>query len=100
MWDQVKAFGNEEPVYFGPLSDENTEELEQRALGQDKKTTKGFEWTSGKGSTSVSKSTNMDIQESPKDCAIEIPSWDDFTNATTFHGVKYIFSKSSGKVRR
>ena len=96
MWDQVKALGNKEPLYFGPLSQCNTEALEKRGLNQDKKSKKGFKWTSGK----ASETENIENHASSKECAIDIPTWDAFIDTTTFHGVRYIFSKSSGKLRR
>ena len=100
MWDQVKALGNKEPMYFGPLYRCTIEELERRGIDQDKKSKKSFKWTSGKASDPVGKMENAENQGSPKECAIDIPTWDGFTNTTTFHGVRYIFSKSSGKIRR
>ena len=100
MWDQVKTLDNKEPMYFGPMSDSHTDELGQRGLDKDKKSTTGFRWTSGKASNPASKIERVGKQGSPEKCAIDVPTWDDFTNTTTFHGVRYIFSKSSGKLRR
>ena len=100
MWDQVKTLGNKEPIYFGPLSDSNTEELGQKVSDQDNKSTTGFKWTPRTVPNSVGKNSNVEHKGSPQECAIDIPTWDAFTNTTTFHGVRYIFSKSSCKLRR
>ena len=71
MWDQVKSLDKKEPMYFGPLSGCNTEELEQRGLDQDEKTN-GFKWTSGKASNPVGKVESVENKGSPQECAIDI----------------------------
>ena len=100
MWDQVKPLGNKELIYFGPLSDSNPDELGQKVSDQDKKSATSFKWTSRTVPNSVGKNGNVENKGSQQECAIDIPTWDAFTNTTTFHGVRYIFSKSSSKLRR
>ena len=41
------------------------------------------------------------VQKSP-DVLGEAPSWDEFTNKTTFHGIKYVFDRNSSgmQIRR
>ena len=95
MWDHVKTLDNKEPMYFGPMSDSYTDELVQRGLHQDRKSTKGFKWTSGKASNPASKIENVEKQGTPEKSAIDMPTWNDITSTTTFRGVRYIFSKSS-----
>ena len=124
-WDPVSVIGGTEPLYFGPLAGYDTEELDRRGLDQDKKTTKGFKWVSaGAGETEATTKTrtkisataplqekqpldpgppSLDLDEghrSKKFGQDELPTWDEFTQKTTFHGLRYIFDKTRFKIRR
>ena len=102
-------------LYFGPLSGYDTEELDRRGLDQDKKTLKGYEWFSSKDSNSTpttietipfkkgasvseNKHSHQD-QGSEKDSE-DRPTWDHFTQRTTFHGIRYIFDQTPFRLRR
>ena len=116
-WDPVSVIGGTEPLYFGPLAGYDTEELDRRGIDQDKKTTKGFKWMS-EAATAKTKATSATSQEkqpldpgppsselgqglrSKKFGKDEFPTWDEFTQKTTFHGVRYIFDKTRFKIRR
>ena len=126
QWDPISVTSNSEPLYFGPRAGYDTEELDRKGLDQDKKTTKGFQWVSTKESkdrTTVSEEKAQ--QKSPQAYQVKawddppptpeqgktkgqglkldpdgVPSWDEFTQTTTFHGVRYIFDKSPNKLRR
>ena len=128
MWQPVSTVGSQEPFYFGPLAGYGAEEPDRRGLDQDKKTAKGFKWFSKKEklpsdsnnavpvtidnvspgppakawdgpppTPEVDQGQGHDGRSSAKD---EIPTWDDFTQTTTFHGVRYIFDKTPFKIRR
>ena len=130
MWQPVSTVGSQEPFYFGPLAGYGAEELDRRGLDQDKKTGKGFQWFSKKDKLSsdsnnavpvtienappgpptkawdgppltpeVDEGQGHDGRSSTKDLD-EIPTWDEFTQTTTFHGVRYIFDKTPFKIRR
>ena len=115
-WDPVSVSGSSEPLYFGPLAGYDVEELDRKGLDQDKKTTKGFKWLSTKESTAnVGKVEQKpplgppvkawdDPPPTPKQGlkldSDGVPSWGEFTQTTTFHGVRYIFNKSPNKLRR
>ena len=120
-WDPVSVIGGTEPLYFGPLAGYDTEELDRRGIDQDKKTTKGFKWVSaaaGTAETAITKTTSATLQEkeplepelpsselgqgprSKKFGPDALPTWDEFTQKTTFHGVRYIFDKTRFKIRR
>ena len=122
-WDPVSVIGGTEPLYFGPLAEYDTEELDRRGIDQDKKTTKGFKWISAvtgsaeaaSGKTKTSSATSQEKQpldpglpsselsqglRSKKLGRDELPTWDEFTQKTTFHGVRYIFDKTRFKIRR
>ena len=116
-WDPVSVIGGTEPLYFGPLAGYDTEELDRRGIDLDKKTTKGFKWMS-EAATAKTKATSATSQEkqpldpgppslelsqglrSKKLGRDELPTWDEFTQKTTFHGVRYIFDKTRFKIRR
>ena len=91
-----------EPMYFGPLSGYDTEELDRKCLDQDKKTAKGFKWQSTKIPVQIGKEENdvCQVSDSMSKTPDDIPSWDEFTQTTTFHGVRYIFDKTPFKLRR
>ena len=120
-WDPIKAVGPTEPLYFGPLAGYNTDEFGRRGLDQDKNTAKGIKCFSEnkianyalKDNTET-KSTNSYVppfttwddppprvgQEWRKGDAEEVPTWDEFSQKTTFHGVRYIFDKTPFRTRR
>ena len=120
-WDEFA--GNSESLYFGPLAGYDTEELDRKGLDQDKKTTKGFKWLSKNESVDIQggkiePKSLFSVQvkawddppptpeqgqkqgQGPKLDLDGAPSWDEFTQTTTFHGVRYIFDKSPNKLRR
>ena len=125
-WDSIAYVGSSEPLYFGPLAGYDTDGLDRKGLDQDKKTTKGFKWlstTESKDQTAASEEKAE--QKSPLGPPVKswddppptpeqgkakgqglkldpdgVPSWDEFTQTTTFHGVRYIFDKSPNKLRR
>ena len=122
QWDPLSVTGNSEPLYFGPLAGYDTEELDRKGLDQDKKNTKGFKWVSTKESKDKATASEEKVQqkfpsgkpmkawdyppptpEQGQDLKLDpdgVPSWDEFTQTTTFHGVRYIFDKSPNKLRR
>ena len=117
QWDPISVTGNSEPLYFGPLAGYDTEELDRKGLDQDKKTTKGFKWVSKDKTTASEEKGQQKYPLGPQVKAWDdpptpeqgqglkldsdgIPSWDEFTQTTTFHGVRYIFDKSPNKLRR
>ena len=126
QWDTIAVIDSSDPLYFGPLSGCDTEELDRKGLDQDKKNTKGFKWLSkkepeGNVLTSEDKVEKKALFSKPvkawddppptpkpgqkQDQAQKldpdgVPSWDEFTQTTTFHGVRYIFDKSPNKLRR
>ena len=120
-WDPLSAVGGTEPLYFGPLAGYDTEELDRRGIDQDKKTTKGFKWMSvavGEAEATVNAKKSATTQEkqhldpspfsselnqgrrSKKFGPNELLTWDEFTQNTTFHGIRYIFDKTQLKIRR
>ena len=117
-WDPVKAVGTTEPLYFGPLAGYDAEELDRRGLDQDKKTAKGFKWFSKKKTENNAENKHTkplgppsgawdDPPPTPqvgqwwkKGDPEEIPTWDEFSQKTTFHGVRYIFDKTPFRTRR
>ena len=117
-WDPVRAVGATEPLYFGPLAGYDAEELNRRGLDQDKKTAKGFNWFSKKKPENNAENKNTkplgppskawdDSPPTPqvgqwwrKGDPEEIPTWDEFSQKTTFHGVRYIFDKTPFRTRR
>ena len=116
QWDPVAVTYNSEPFYFGPLSGYDTEKLDKKGLDQDKKNSKGFKWLSKKESMgdNVEKKAPVNSWDDPPPTPEQgqkqsqslkpdpdgAPSWDEFTQTTTFHGVRYIFDKSPNKLRR
>ena len=119
-WDPMTVTGSSEPLYFGPLAGYDTDELDRRGLDQDKKTTKGFKWLSKKEPTGKAVTSVVKVeQKTPTGPPVKawddppptpeqgqkldpdgVPTWDEFTQTTTFHGVRYIFDKSPNKLRR
>ena len=97
-------------MYFGPLAGYDTEELDRRGLDQNKKTTKGFKWTAAKkkitayqissGRVEANQGPPPKIPETVEDEPHDIPTWNDFTQTTTFHGVRYIFDRTPFRMRR
>ena len=130
MWQQVNTIGSQEPFYFGPLSGYDAEELDRRGLDQDKKTAKGFKWFSKKDKLPTHSDNVVSVKienvppapptkawdgppatpevdpgkgqhgRSSTKYPDEIPTWDEFTQTTTFHAVRYIFDKTPFKIRR
>ena len=121
QWDSIPYVGNSEPLYFGPPVGFDSEELDIEGLDEDKKTTKGFKWLPKTESKDTVKTSEEQAEQKPQLCTIVkiwddspptpeqgktksgpdgVPSWDEFTQTTTFHGVRYIFDKSPNKLRR
>ena len=124
--DPISVTGNSEPLYFGQLAGYDTEELDRKGLDHDKKITEGFKWLPKTDSKDKATENEGKVeQKSPlgppvkawdnppptpeqgktKDQGLKldpdvVPSWDEFTQTTTFHGVRYIFDKSPNKLRR
>ena len=118
-WDPVSAVGTAEPLYFGPLSGYDTTELDKRGLDQDKKTAQGFKWFPKKtqlekkpddknpvgrpvkaweeSSSTLALNKGQDSKNTDLD---DMPTWDEFSQKTTFHGVRYIFDRTQFKIRR
>ena len=108
-WDPNVVSGDE-PLYFGPEAGHDTEELDRRGLDQDKKP------SDYKNSFSDSTAENSHAErhldgppQSPEvgQCRCycqgqgeDVPTWDEFTQTTTFHGVRYIFDKTPCRIRR
>ena len=72
-----------EPLY----SPEDYSTVERKELGFTNKTSPGSNETQAKN--------NIDKERSD-----DLLSWDEFTQSTTFHGVRYIFQRNYFKVRR
>ena len=126
QWDPISVSGSSEALYFGPLAGYDLEELDRKGLYQDKKTTKGFKWLSKTESKDKVTTSEEKAEEKSQSCppvkawddppptpeqgktegqslkldSEGVPSWDEFTQTTTFHGVRYIFDKSPNKLRR
>ena len=123
--DQVIVVEIGDPMYFGPLAGYDTEELDRRGLDQDKKVVQGFRWTSqdpgikyemkpeGNGRDTPTPPPHLSERwkcqcqcqckaQSPARESIidEVPTWDEFTQNTTFHGIRYIFDPSAYRMRR
>ena len=119
--DSVVSFGGDEFLCFGPLSGYGTEELGRRGLDPNKKSTKGFKRFSQKGSDALYQISKDKEQEDfsrsehqgqeqgqikgqsstgKEDVRIDIPTWEEFIQTTTFHGIKYIFGRSPHRFRR
>ena len=120
-WEPITAPGSSESLYFGPLAGYDTEELDRGGLDQDMNTVQDFKWLPEKEST-VPSEENIE-QKIPPGPPIKawydppptpeqgqkqgqrldqdaFPTWDEFTQTTTVHGVRYIFDKSTNKLRR
>ena len=123
--NQISVVEIGDPMYFGPLAGYNTEELDRRGLDQDKKVVQGFRWTSqdlgikyemkleGNGGDTPTSPPHLSARQkcqcqcqckaqSPARGSIidEVPTWDEFTQNTTFHGIRYIFDPSAYRMRR
>ena len=119
-WDPIKVVGVTEPLYFGPLAGYDTDEF-YRSWDQDKKTAKEFKWFSENKTANYAlkdktetKNTNLHghlftVWDDPppqvdqdwrKGDPEDVPTWDEFSQKTTFHGVRYIFDKTPFRTRR
>ena len=121
-WDPLSAVGSNEPLYFGPLAGYDNEELDRKGLEQDKKTANGFKGFSNEKSfkNDTKSKTKLDSKtllshpakaweefsqtkteiKSQNQHLEDTPTWDEFSRKTTFHGVRYIFHRSTSKIRR
>ena len=119
----MSIVGSKEPFYFGPLAGYGPKELEGLETGKE------FKWLDKLPSDSnnvlsvkienIPSGPPTKVREAPPprpevdqgkgQCQEgrsstkypdEIPTWDEFTQTTTFHGVRYIFDKTPFKIRR
>ena len=116
MWNEAQTVGSEGPVYFGPLAPYDRTDYERKTSRYDKsfgqKSTRVKEIheafsaiVSQTGNAQSGSANTGSAQQEPKEqqqqeIAINIPTWDDFTQTTTLHGVRYIFEQTHFKLRR
>ena len=104
MWDQIKTIYGNDSMYSWSWYAFNANEWDMRDVDQTKKNS--FKRMSKGNKESIDEVpvvySRMEEEVDPpsEEVKLDVPSWGEFTQTTTFHGVKYIFNKTPSKLRR
>ena len=94
-WDPVAAISGGEPLYLGPLDDNGKKTSDNKLNDRKVPIRVWYDASTAKQPEEIGQRS-----AGQKDDLETLPTWSEFTQKTTFHGVRYIFDGTPFKIRR